>query len=136
MNDNNSNIGMFLMRNSNNSKIHLVFSRSLGIYLQDIKKSISNVENLIVHSHCLQFRIKIRNFPSSSHENGNVHNNNNYNDETIVSTPAVIDDGMVLSDLFNKLYALTVGRGITFTLTECLLDQVSTDHSKSMLAML
>lgn len=89
--------------------------------LQDIKKAISNIENLIVHSHCLQFRIKIHNSSSSSHENGNVYNNNN---ETHVSE-AVIDDGMVLSDLFNKLYALTVGRGITFTVTECLLDQVS-----------
>lgn len=74
-----------------------------------------------MHSHCLQFRIKIHNSSSLSHENGNVFNNNN---ETHVSE-AVIDDGMVLSDLFNKLYALTVGRGITFTVTECLLDQVS-----------
>lgn len=74
-----------------------------------------------MHSHCLQFRIKISNSSSSSHENGNVYNNNN---ETNVSE-AVIDDGMVLSDLYNKLYALTVDRGITFTITECLLDQVS-----------
>lgn len=85
---------------------------------------ISNVESLIVHNHCLQFRIKIRNPSSQSgnlHSNGNVNNNNN---ETNVSE-AVIDDGMVLSDLFNKLYNLTVGRGITYRVTECLLDQVS-----------
>lgn len=76
-----------------------------------------------MHNHCLQFRIKIRN-PSSQtagYTNGTVNNNNN---ETNVSE-AVIDDGMVLSDLFNKLYNLTVGRGITYTITECLLDQVS-----------
>lgn len=35
---------------------------------------------------------------------------------------------MVLSDLFNKLHSLTVGRGITYTITECLLDQVSSIH--------
>lgn len=80
-----------------------------------------NIENLVVHNHCLQFRIKIRNLNSQSYENGIVHNNNN---ETPVSG-AVIDDGMVLSDLFSKLYSLTVGRGITYTITECLLDQVS-----------
>lgn len=90
---------------------------------QDIKKAISNVESLIVHNHCLQFRIKIC-YPSGQiggYTNGTVNNNNN---ETNVSE-AVIDDGMVLSDLFNKLYNLTVGRGITYTITECLLDQVS-----------
>lgn len=85
-----------------------------------------------MHSHCLQFRIKIRNSNSSSHENGNVFNNNN---ETIVSE-AVIDDGMVLSDLYSKLYALTVGRGITFTITECLLDQVSRDDRLMQFRML
>lgn len=90
-----------------------------SLSFQDIKKAISNIESLIVHHHCLQFRIKIRN-PSSSHANGNVNINNN---ETHVSE-AVIDDEMVLSDLFNKLYNLTVGRGITYTITECLLDQV------------
>lgn len=38
---------------------------------------------------------------------------------------AVIDDvdGMALSDLIEKLHTLT-GRGITYTITECLLDQV------------
>lgn len=80
-----------------------------------------NIENLIVHNHCLQFRIKIRNSNSQSYENGIVYNNNN----EIPVSGAVIDDGMVLSDLFSKLYSLTVGRGITYTITECLLDQVS-----------
>lgn len=95
----------------------------LHCYFQDIKKAISNVESLIIHNHCLQFRIKIRNpiSQSGSYANGNVNINNN---ETDVSE-AVIDDGMVLSDLFNKLYNLAVGRGITYTVTECLLDQVS-----------
>lgn len=92
--------------------------------LQDIKKAISNLENLIVHNHCLQFRTKVRNSNNTSHANGNVNNNNN---ETHVSG-AVIDDGVVLSDLFNKLHSLTVGRGITYTITECLLDQVSSNR--------
>lgn len=86
-------------------------------HLQDIKKEISNIESLIVHNHCLQFRIKVR---SQSCGIGNLANNNN---ETTVSE-AVIDDGLELSDLFSKLYNLTVGRGITYTITECLLDQV------------
>lgn len=88
-----------------------------AFHFQDIKKAIPNAESLIVHNHCLQFRIKICNPSSQSYGN-----NNNY--ETNVSE-AVIDGGMVLSDLFNKLYTLTVGRGITYTITECLLDQVS-----------
>lgn len=79
----------------------------------------------MIHNHCLQFRIKVRNLNTTSYANGNVNNNNfNNNNETHVSE-AVIDDGVVLSDLFNKLHALTMDRGITFTITECLLDQVS-----------
>lgn len=37
----------------------------------------------------------------------------------------MVDDGIALSDLFNKLYNLTMDRGIIYTITECLLDQVS-----------
>lgn len=79
-----------------------------------------------MHNHCLQFRIKICSSNSSSYGNGSSVNNNN--NETNVSE-AVIDDGMVLSDLFSKMHTLTVDRGITYTITECLLDQVSTNHS-------
>lgn len=43
--------------------------------------------------------------------------------------------GMVLSDLFNKLYTLTVGRGITYTITECLLDQVSVTQNTHLMRL-
>lgn len=103
---------------------HSKCSLNRSIPFQDIKKLISNIENLIVHNHCLQFRIKIHNSNNQNYEKGSVFNNNNETNETSVSE-AVIDDGVVLSDLFSKLYSLTVGRGITYTITECLLDQVS-----------
>lgn len=66
--------------------------------------------------------MKICNPNGQSYSNGNINNNKN---ETHVPE-AVLDDGMDLSDVFNKLHNLTVGRGITYTITECLLDQVST----------
>lgn len=69
----------------------------------------------------MQFRIKIRNPNSQNYENGNVNNNN----ETRVSEAVIDESGTFLSDLFNKLHNLTVGRGISYTITECLLDQVS-----------
>lgn len=33
-------------------------------------------------------------------------------------------DGIEFSELFDKLHSLTVDRGIFYTITECLLDQV------------
>lgn len=68
----------------------------------------------------MQFKIKIRNASGQSYTNGIVNNNNE-----IHVSEAVIDDGIALSDLFNKLYNLTMDRGIIYTITECLLDQVS-----------
>lgn len=83
-----------------------------------------------MHKHCLQFRLKIRNLNNLRNGNGNgnlYHNNYNNNNENL--SEAVIDDGMVFSELVDKLYKLTVDRGITYTITECLLDQVI-DKSK------
>lgn len=84
---------------------------------QDIKKLISGIEDLIVHSHCLQFRIKIQNLHNRLNNGTNALNNNN--------KETVINDGMIFSELLNKLHELTIGRGIIYTITECLLDQVS-----------
>lgn len=82
--------------------------------MQDLKKTISGIEQLVVHSHCLQFRIKVRS-PNSL--------DNNNADPTSVSTVDILD-GIDFSELFDKLHKLTVGRGIFYTITECLLDQV------------
>lgn len=35
----------------------------------------------------------------------------------------MISNGAAFSELFKKLHELTVGRGIFYTITECLLDQ-------------
>lgn len=59
--------------------------------------------------------------------NGNPYNNSssNINNNNELVSEAVIDDGMIFSELVDKLHMLSVDRGITFTITECLLDQVS-----------
>lgn len=88
--------------------------------MQDIIKTITGVENLIVHNHCLQFRIKIKDPNHRDHNNTFNNNINNNENETNATT---------FSDLFNKLYLLTVGRGIFYTITECLLDQVIKLHN-------
>lgn len=36
---------------------------------------------------------------------------------------SVVDDGIIFSDLMNSLHTLSVDRGISYTITECLLDQ-------------
>lgn len=66
-------------------------------------------ENLVIHNNCLQFRVQIK---AQSVENNN-------NDELKMSEIG----GTTFSDLFNRLHSLTVGRGILYTITECLLDQ-------------
>lgn len=81
-----------------------------------------------MHKHCLQFRLKIRNLNNLRNGSGNLYNNS-YNNNNENLSEAVIDDGMVFSELVDKLYKLTVDRGITYTITECLLDQVI-DKSK------
>lgn len=67
--------------------------------------------------------MKIRNTSQSSagDEDRSMTNNNN-NIEML--SELVIEDGMVFSELIDKLHTLTVDRGITYTVTECLLDQV------------
>lgn len=85
-----------------------------ALLLQDLKKAISGIENLVIHSHCLQFRIQVR--------SPNILENNN-TDPTGVSTVGVLD-GIEFSELFDKLNKLSVGRGLFYTITECLLDQV------------
>lgn len=76
-----------------------------------------------MHNHCLQFRMKIRNTSQSSSADENESLSYNNNNE-LLSEP-VIEDGMVFSELIDKLHTLTIDRGITYTVTECLLDQVS-----------
>lgn len=87
---------------------------------------ISGIEDLIVHNHCLQFRIKVENSQQLNNDSNGLNNNNK---ETYVST-AVINDGIIFSELLNKLHTLTIGRGIIYTITECLLDQVSDIYLK------
>lgn len=99
--------------------------------MQDIRKAIPSIEDLTVYNHCLQFRIKIQAINNEPHiPNGNTYNNSsnnfNINNNHEQVSEAVIDDGMIFSELVDKLYMLSVDRGITFTITECLLDQVST----------
>lgn len=53
-------------------------------------------------------------------ENGSLINNNN-ND---TSEAVINDDGIIFSELLDKLHTLTIDRGITYTISECLLDQV------------
>lgn len=55
-------------------------------------------------------------------DNESLSNNNNNINGTLPKP--VIEDGMVFSELIDKLHTLTVDRGITYTVTECLLDQV------------
>lgn len=76
---------------------------------QDIKKAIPQINEVVPHSNCLQFRIQIRN-PSDD------DNNNS-------KTPVVSTEGTAFSELFGKLHELAAGRGIFYTVTECLLDQ-------------
>lgn len=80
---------------------------SLGF--QDIKKAIPQINEVVPHNNCLQFRIQIRN-PSDD-------DNNN------CKSPTVNTEGTAFSELFRKLHELAAGRGIFYTVTECLLDQ-------------
>lgn len=79
----------------------------VSINLQDIKKTINGLENMIIHNHCLQFIVKIKCANYQSNDRANV------------------DSGVQFSYLIDKLHALTIGRGIVYTITECLLDKVS-----------
>lgn len=81
---------------------------------QDIKKSISDIEDLIVHNNCLQFVIQIK-----QQNDGNNNNDGDGDDNATMKT----NEGVAFSELFNKLHALTIDRGIYYTITECLLDR-------------
>lgn len=74
--------------------------------------------------------MKIRNTSQSSSgdENGSLSNNNK---NEMLPEP-VIENGIILSELIDKLHTLTVDRGITYTVTECLLDQVGLFNSAKM----
>lgn len=80
-------------------------------YLQDIKKAIDGIENMIIHNHCLQFTIKIKCANYQKNESDNTSPN--------------WSEGVLFSYLIDKLHSLTIGRGIVYTITECLLDKVS-----------
>lgn len=84
--------------------------------LQDIKKTITGIENMVIHNHCLQFIIKIKcaNFESQNSNNNNDRDN----------TENGWSEGVLFSYLIDKLHSLTIGRGIVYTITECLLDKV------------
>lgn len=90
---------------------------------QDIKK-IDSAENVIVHNHCLQFRIKIKS-PAIGYSNNNNNSSKSLGEDVFVSgvAPTTLDGGIVLSELLNQLHSLSVDRGISYTITECLLDQ-------------
>lgn len=79
---------------------------------------------MIVHSHCLQFRIKIKS-PSNIYINNNNNTSKNLSEHEIASSVALaaLGEGIVFSDLINTLHALASDRGIAYTITECLLDQ-------------
>lgn len=68
------------------------------------------MENMIIHNHCLQFIVKIK----CSH----------YQNNDRVNADSGCSDGVLFSYLMDKLHLLTVGRGIVYTITECLLDKV------------
>lgn len=78
---------------------------------RDIRKAINGLENMIIHNHCLQFIVKIK-CPNYGHSNGHIDGSGS-------------SDGVLFSYLIDQLHSLTSGRGIVYTMTECLLDKVS-----------
>ncbi|XP_037044496.1 phospholipid-transporting ATPase ABCA1 isoform X2 [Bradysia coprophila] len=69
-------------------------------------KNLAGVKNLTIHNNCLQFSINVK---TSQCEN---------------SSGANVENRILLSDLFRKLYVFTLERRVAYTISECLLDQV------------